>query len=139
MTNKHADLEIAATVAKMFDYGGWVYERPEDRLASGRIRGSDNGPCLAVVQWPVPTMDYALCGIDPSAIIGEFIAAANPQTIIDLLSELNDVRWKLVYAQRALEKCDYHFDEIRNDWSDPRSDCRAGSAIVENALSIIEE
>lgn len=41
---------------------------------------------------------------------------------------------RIEVLREALVRCRELFDEIRNDWSDPRSECRAGWAVIEGAL-----
>ena len=36
--------------------------------------------------------------------------------------------------EAALRRCDKLFSDIRNDWSDPRSACRKGRSVIEEAL-----
>jgi len=36
--------------------------------------------------------------------------------------------------EAALRRCDELFSDIRNDWSDPRSECREGWSVVKEAL-----
>ena len=36
--------------------------------------------------------------------------------------------------EAALRRCDELFSDIRNDWSDPRSECREGWRVIEEAL-----
>lgn len=42
---------------------------------------------------------------------------------------------KIAMLRSALKLCDGLFSDIRNDWSDPRSECREGRAIIDAALS----
>jgi len=41
---------------------------------------------------------------------------------------------RIEVLRSALTRCRELFDEIRNDWSDPRSECRAGWAVIHEAL-----
>jgi hypothetical protein len=41
--------------------------------------------------------------------------------------------------REALTQCRGLFTEIRNDWSDPRAECREGWAVIDEALSLLEE
>ena len=36
--------------------------------------------------------------------------------------------------EAALRRCDELFSDIRNDWSDPRSECREGWSVIKEAL-----
>jgi hypothetical protein len=36
--------------------------------------------------------------------------------------------------EAALRRCDELFSDIRNDWSDPRSECREGWSVIKKAL-----
>jgi hypothetical protein len=39
----------------------------------------------------------------------------------------------------ALRKCDELFHDIRGDWTDPRSECREGWRVIEEALAAWKE
>ena len=61
----------------------------------------------------------------------DLVAALYPATVLALLS----IAEAAMEAETALGKCNELFDEIRGDWSDPRSACREGWAIIGAALA----
>jgi len=42
----------------------------------------------------------------------------------------------IMVPESALRELDSLFSEIRNDWTDPRSECRAGRAIIDTLLKL---
>jgi hypothetical protein len=49
-------------------------------------------------------------------------------------ADLAAARAETALLREALEKCRDLFTEIRGDWSDPRSECREGWRIIDEAL-----
>ena len=70
--------------------------------------------------------------------IADFIAAASA-LLPAALADLKRARERIKELEGALEKCGELFSEIRGDWSDPRSECREGWAIINAALSAGKE
>lgn len=52
-------------------------------------------------------------------------------------AQRDEAQIALGVARAALEECDANFAAIRDDWSDPRSECRAGRFACEMALEAI--
>ena len=97
MSEENKLLELA-NVATGVACPQWAYRAPGDHLSSGHIQAG-NGPIVAVVQWPVPTADHMLAGVDASAPIGRFIAACSPETVKALV----EGKWDLLEALKELD------------------------------------
>ena len=61
----------------------------------------------------------------------------NKYGAIDTSDEFEPLCRALRSALEGLDKCSDSFLEIRNDWQDPRSDCRIGWAAIDAALAEI--
>jgi len=49
-------------------------------------------------------------------------------------AEIDRLKNRIEKLEAALRRCDELFSDIRNDWSDPRSACRKGRSVIEEAL-----
>jgi chromosome segregation ATPase len=57
------------------------------------------------------------------------------QTICDSYAAENQrFSDRIEKLEAALRRCDKLFSDIRNDWSDPRSECREGRSVIKEAL-----
>jgi len=63
----------------------------------------------------------------------EFIEVAGQRFVPE--SQLKASREREKILKDALKECDRLFSEIRNDWTDPRSECREGWDIIKKALT----
>ena len=61
-----------------------------------------------------------------------------PAKFLPLLSSYEERGRALEVARSALDACDGLFAEIRNDWSDPRYECREGRGRCEAAIAAID-
>lgn len=95
---RRAELRAKAEAATRVARASWRY-LPAAALHSGWVCAED-GPVVAVVQWPVPTADHAVAGVDPSKPVGEHIAAADPATVIALPDHINALEAALRPSER---------------------------------------
>jgi len=52
----------------------------------------------------------------------------------ELHGKLRAAETRIERLEAALRCCGELFSDIRNDWSDPRSECREGWRVIEEAL-----
>jgi len=63
------------------------------------------------------------------------LGSAGPGRISFLASEdAMKAASRIDKLEAALRRCDELFSDIRNDWSDPRSECREGWSVIKEAL-----